>query len=150
MAIVKHSIDGTDSAIWAETDNINYFLSTNLTPDSAGSVTNVNVSRPAHTRRQYPGDASLVNVSANTAVVVQDPGRKSGNAIPGKPFVVTDGTEKRQFRYTGDWTDVHALFVGDVENETTLYSSTGTRYIIAATPQGLSTKAKAAPKPASV
>ena len=78
-----------------------------------------------------------------------DPGRKSGNAVAGKPFIVSDGTEKRQFRYTGNWTDVHALFVGDVANETTLYSSTGTRYIIAATPQGQTLKAKAAPKPAS-
>ena len=150
MAIQKHSIDGTDSAIWAETDNINYFLSTDLTPDSAGSVTNVQLNKPGHTRRQYPGDTSLVSVSAHSATTIMDPGRKSGNAIPGKPFVVTDGTEKRQFRYTGDWTDVHALFVGDVANETTLYSSTGTRYIIAATSQGLSTKTKTAPKPASV
>lgn len=150
MAIQKHSIAETDSAIWAETDNINYFLTTTLTPDSAGSVTNVQLNKPGHTRRQYPGDTSLVNVSAHSATTIVDPGRKSGNAIPGKPFVVTDGTEKRQFRYTGDWTDVHALFVGDVANETTLYSSTGTRYIIAATPSGLSTKAKAAPKPASV
>ena len=150
MAIVKHTVPDTDSAIWAETDNINYFLSTSLTPDSAGSVTNVQVSRPGHTRRQYPGDTSLVQVSQNTATVIQDPGRKSGNAVPGKPFVVDDGIEKRQFRYTGDWTDVHALFVGDVANETRLYSATGTRYIIAAVSQGLTTKAKAAPKPASV
>ena len=150
MAIQKHTIPSSDSAIWAETDNINYFLTTPLNPDSAGSVTNVNVSKPGHTRRQYPGDTSLVTVSAHTATTIMDLGRKSGNAIPGKPFVVSDSKEKRQFRYTGDWTDVHALFVGDVANETTLYSSTGTRYIIAATPQGLSTKAKAAPKPASV
>ena len=150
MAIQKHTIGETDSAIWAETDNINYFLSTTLTPDSADSVTNVQMNKPGHSRRQYPGDTSLVSVSSHTATTIMDPGRKSGNAIPGKPFVVTDGTEKRQFRYTGDWTDVHALFVGDVANETTLYSATGTRYIIAATSQGLSTKAKATPKPASV
>ena len=150
MAIQKHTVPDTDSAIWAETDNINYFLTTTLTPDSAGSVTNVQLSKPGHTRRQYPGDSSLVNVSAHSATTIVDPGRKSGNAIPGKPFVVTDGTEKRQFRFTGDWTDIHALFVGDVANETTLYSPTGTRYIIAAVSQGLTTKAKAAPKPASV
>ena len=150
MAIVKHTVPDTDSAIWAETDNINYFLSSDLTPDSAGSVQNVQLNKPGHTRRQYPGDTSLVTVSAHAATTIVDPGRKSGNAIPGKPFVVTDGTEKRQFRFTGDWTDVHALFVGDVANETTLYSPTGTRYIIAATSQGQVTKTKAAPKPASV
>lgn len=150
MAIQKHSIPDSDSAIWAETANINYFLSTDLTPDSVGSVTNVQLSKPGHTRRQYPGDSSLVNVSAHSATTIVDPGRKSGNAVAGKPFIVSDGTEKRQFRYTGNWTDVHALFVGDVANETTLYSSTGTRYIIAGTPQGQTLKAKAAPKPASV
>ena len=150
MAIQKHSIPDSDSAIWAETANINYFLTTALNPDSAGSVTNVQLNKPGHTRRQYPDDTSLVSVSAHSATTIVDPGRKSGNAVPGKPFVVTDGTEKRQFRYTGNWTDVHALFVGDVANETTLYSSTGTRYNIAATAQGLSLKSKAAPKPASV
>ena len=150
MAIQKHSIPETDSAIWAETDNINYFLSSDLTPDSAGQVTNVTVSKPGHSKRQYPGDTSLVSVSGHSAVTMVDPGRKSGNAIPGKPFIVDDGTEKRQFRFTGDWTDVHALFVGDVANETKLYSPTGTRYIIAATAQGVTTKSKPAPKPAAV
>ena len=101
-------------------------------------MTNVQLSKPAHTRRQYPGDTSLVNVSSHSATTIVDPGRKSGNAIPGKPFVADDGTEKRQFRFTGDWTDVHALFVGNVPNETSLYSPTGTRYVIAA-PAALST-----------
>ena len=138
MAIQKHSIADSNTAIWAETANINYFLTTPLTPDSADSVTNVQVSKPGHSRRQYPGDASLVSVSAHSATTIVDPGRKSGNAVPGKPFVADDGTEKRQFRYTGDWTDVHALFVGNVAAETKLYSSTGTRYVIAA-PAALST-----------
>ena len=61
-----------------------------------------------------------------------DPGRKSGNAVPGKPFVISDGTEKRQMRYTGRWMDVHAFFVGNVTVESTLWSDTGTRYVIAA------------------
>ena len=132
MAIQKHSIPDSNTAIWAETNNINYFLTTPLTPDSADSVTNVQVSKPGHSRRQYPGDSSLVTVSAHSATTIVDPGRKSGNAVPGKPFVADDDTEKRQFRYTGDWTDVHALFVGNVSKETKLYSSTGTRYVIAA------------------
>ena len=148
MAIQKHTIPSSDSAIWAETDNINYFLKTELTPDSADSVTNVQVSKPGHSRRQYPGDTSLVSVSAHSATTIVDPGRKSGNAIPGKPFVADDGTEKRQFRYTGDWTDVHALFVGNVANETKLYSSTGTRYIIAAVQAASTFTTKAAPKKA--
>ena len=138
MAIQKHTIDTTDSAIWAETPNINYFLTTPMVADSADSVTNVQVSKPAHSRRQYPGDQSAVGVSSHSATTIVDPGRKSGNAVPGKPFVADDGTEKRQFRYTGDWTDVHALFVGNVSTETKLYSSTGTRYVIAA-PTTLST-----------
>ena len=148
MAIQKHSIATTDTAIWAETANINYFLKTALTPDSADSVTNVQVSKPGHSRRQYPGDSSLVSVSAHSATTIVDPGRKSGNAVPGKPFVADDGVEKRQFRFTGDWTDVHALFVGNVDNETKLYSPTGTRYVIAAAGVTSTFTTKAAPKKA--
>ena len=61
-----------------------------------------------------------------------DPGRKSGSAIPGQPFRITDGTENRMMRYTGNWVDVHAFFTGNVDSDVSLYSPTGTRYIITA------------------
>ena len=145
MAIQKHTLPDTASAIWAETDNLNYFVTAEITPDSVGSVTNETTDVAASSRRQYPGDESPVAVKGGPRVYMVDPGRKSGSAIPGKSFRVSDGTENRMMRYTGTWTDVHAYFTGNVPNETSLYSPTGTRYVIAASGGQAMAKAKAVP-----
>lgn len=142
MSAQKFSLDGTDTAIWAEPANLNYFLKTTLTPDSAAGVTNVQTTVKAHTRRQYVGDTTLVNVSSHAMEYMRDPGRKSGSALPGKPFVVTDGIEKRQMRYSGDFMDVHAMFVGDAKFAIDLYSATGTRYSIAAAGEAIAAKVR--------
>ena len=89
----------------------------------------------AHTRRQYPGDSTPINVATSGRQFMVDPGRKSGNALPGKSFrVVGDaglpGEENRQFTYQGRWEDVHSLFVGDAAMQVFLYSPTGTRYVV--------------------
>lgn len=131
MSSQKFSLDSTDTAIWAEPANLNYFLKTPLDPDSAAGVSNKQTTVKAHTRRQYKGDTTLVNVSSHAMEYMVDPGRKSGSALPGKPFVITDGIEKRQMRFTGDFMDVHAMFVGDAKFDIDLYSPTGTRYSIA-------------------
>lgn len=142
MSAQKFSLANTDTAIWAEPANLNYFLKTTLEPDGAAGVSNVSTNVKAHTRRQYVGDTTLVNVSAHTMEYMVDPGRKSGAALPGKPFVVTDGTEKRQMRFTGDFMDVHAMFVGDAKYDIDLYSATGTRYSIAAAGEAIAAKVR--------
>ena len=149
MAIQKHTLPDTTSAIWAETENLNYFTKTAITPDSAGDVTNKTTDVAAHTRRQYPGDSSKVSVSSSSRVFMHDPGRKSGSAIPGSPFVISDGTETRQMRFTGTWTDVHSFFVGNTNAECSLYSPTGTRYVIAAAEAVTLTKSKPSPSPSA-
>ena len=136
MSIQKHSFPDKDLAIWAETANINYFVKSDLVPDSQGGVTNVQQSVKAHTRRQYVGDTTVSNVGAHTRTTLVDPGRKSGSAIPGSPFILTDGTQTRQFRYTGSFTELHAYLVGDAAMDLELYSPTGTRYVIAAVGEG--------------
>ena len=133
MAIQKHTLPDTDTAIWAETANLNHFSSTLISPDSSGGVSNVQTQVAAASRRQYPGDTSKVGVPGHSRTYLVDPGRRSGSAVPGKPFRINDGTENRMMRFTGDWVDVHAFFTGNVDVETSLYSPTGTRYIIAAT-----------------
>lgn len=140
MSIQKMTIPGSETAIWGEPTNINYFLKTDLTPDAAAGVVNKQTTVKAHTRRQYPGDTTPINVGASGRQFMVDPGRKSGNALPGKSFrVVGDaglpGEENRQFTYQGRWEDVHSLFVGDAAMQVFLYSPTGTRYVVnAATP----------------
>ena len=136
MSIQKHSFPDANFAIWAETANINYFVKSALVPDSQGGVTNVQQNVKAHTRRQYVGDTTLSNVGAHSRTTLVDPGRKSGSAIPGSPFILSDGTETRQFRYTGSFTELHAYLVGDAAMDLELFSSTGTRYVIKATAEG--------------
>ena len=130
MSAQKFSLANTDTAIWAEPANLNYFLKTGLEPDSAAGVSNKTSTVKQHTRRQYKGDITTSTVSSHTREYMVDPGRKSGSALPGSPFVVTDGTEKRTFRLVGDFLDVHALFLGDAKFDLDLYSPTGTRYSI--------------------
>ena len=143
MSAQKFSLENTDTAIWAEPDNLNYFLTSALTPDSAAGVSNKTSTVKQHTRRQYKGDVTTSTVSTHSREFMVDPGRKSGSALPGSPFVVTDGTEKRTFRLVGDFMDVHALFLGDAKADLDLYSPTGTRYSITAAAPGMVTSAKA-------
>lgn len=129
MTIQKFEIDGFDLAIYAEPANINYFLKTEITPASAGAVVNKTSTVKSFTRRQYVGDPTPVNVSGGERVYMYDPGRKVGNALPGEPFILDDGTEKRQFTFAGNVVDLHAFLTGDVNEETKLYT-TGARYVI--------------------
>ena len=136
MAIQKFTIGGSDTAIWAEPDNLNYFLQTPLTPDAATGVINKQAVVKAHQRRRYPGDPNPINVSSHSRSFMIDPGAKYSRGLPGKPFrVVSDaglpGEENRQFTFQGDWADVHALFTGDAAMQVYLYSGRG-RYTVAA------------------
>ena len=136
MTIEKFTIGSSDTAIWAEADNLNYFLKTPITPDAAVGVSNKQSMVKAHSRRRYPGDPNPINVSSHQRSFMVDPGAKFSRGLPGKPFrVVSDaglpGEENRQFTFQGDWADVHALFVGDAKMLVYLYSGRG-RYTVAA------------------
>lgn len=130
MSIQKHSLDGTDAAIYAETDNLNYFLASELEPDTVGGVTNAQASVSAFTRRRYSGDATPINVSAHQREYLVDPGRRNGSATPGKGMILDDGVEKRSFTYTGPWTDVHAFLTGALKPGLTKCYSESARYDI--------------------
>ena len=58
-----------------------------------------------------------------------DPGRVDLQTLPGKPFILDDGTEKRQFTYVGNVIDLHAFLMADVKVETKLYT-VGPPYIL--------------------
>ena len=127
--IQKCTPTGEAFSVWCIPANFNYFVTTPLTPDSAGSVVNKQASVKAHTRRKYVGDPAPSNVSASTREFMVDPGRKVGNALPGFSFILDDGTEKRQFTLQGDVMDLHAYLVGELKAETKLYTQ-GARYVI--------------------
>lgn len=137
MTILKHKAGTSTPAlyIWAETANINYFLSTALTPVSAGGVQDKISNVSAHSRRQYPGDATPINVASSVREYVFDPGARNGSALPGKPFILIadyglPAEEKRQFTYQGRFLDLHGFLSNNVKFQVRLYSSTGKRYII--------------------
>ena len=129
MTVQKFVPEGFELAIYAEEANINYFLTTPMTPASVGAVVSKTATVKASTRRQYVGDPTPVNVSGGERVYMYDPGRKVGNALPGKPFILDDGTEKRQMTFSGNVVDLHAFLLSDVKEETKLYT-TGARYVI--------------------
>ena len=122
MAITKHVFDAEGNAIYGETDNINYFLTTPLTPAGQGTVVEKQSNVKAFTRRRYPGDVSPSNVSATTREYLYDPGRRNGAPTPGAPFILDDGVEKRSFTFTGPFLDLHAFITSDASKTMRLYS----------------------------
>ena len=129
MTTKKFSPEGFDLCIYGEEANINYFLTTPLTPDSEGGIVNKTSTVKAHTRRRYVGDTTPSNVSGGERVWMYDPGRIRLNVLPGEPFILDDKVEKRQFTYTGNIVDLHAFLMSDVKEETKLYT-TGAPYVI--------------------
>ena len=127
--IQKCTPAGQDFSIWCIPENFNYFVKTDVTPDSADSVVNKQTQVKAHTRRKYVGDPAPSNVSSASREFMVDPGRKVGNALPGFSFILDDGTEKRQFTLQGNVMDLHAYLVTDLNAETKLYTQ-GARYVI--------------------
>lgn len=142
MAIQKHSLPDLDAAIYAETANINYFLNTTLSPDSAGGAENRTKEIPQRSVRRFPGDPTPFTIPSTTATYLYDPGRRNGSATPGKEMILDDGIEKRVFTYTGPWTDVHAFLVGDAKMDLAAYSESA-RYDIKAVSAGQTQAVKA-------
>ena len=139
MAVLPFTIEvpqGKPITIYAEPDNINFFLNGELEPDTVDGVTNGTSSVGASTRHTYPGQATPVNVSGGSREYLVDPSRKSGNALPGRSFVLVatdeDGAvlEKRQFTFKGRLLDLHAFLSAEVSNLTYLYMNTGARYTL--------------------
>ena len=129
MTIQKFSPEGFELDIYAELANINYFLTTPLVPVSASGVVNKTTTVKAHTRRRYVGDTTPSNVSGGDRVFMYDPGRINLSVLPGQPFILDDGTEKRQFTFVGTVHDLHSYLLGEVNADTKLYT-TGARYVI--------------------
>ena len=122
MAAQKMVPAGKDLAIYGQPENINYFVTTPLVPVSETSAVDKTSTVSAHTRRRYKGDTTPVNVSGSTREFLYDPGRRNGSAVPGNPFILDDGTEKRAFHYTGTVMDLHAYLVGEAAMDLVLYS----------------------------
>jgi hypothetical protein len=136
MAIQPHTIDMLTAdpvTIYGESANLEYFFFGDFIPDTADGVTTATASVDNHTRRQYPGDPTAINVSGSSRAYLKDPSRKSGNGLPGKSFVVAalsaqgQVVEKRQFTYKGDWNDLHAVMRARAKTDMYAWNNTGAR-----------------------
>jgi hypothetical protein len=132
MTSVKMIPDGRDIAIFGEPANINYFVKTDLEAASEGSVENKQAKVKEHTRRRFVGDATPSNVDPHDRDFLFDPGRRNGSAVPGRIFVLDDGTERRQFHFTGSVMDLHAYLVAEASMDLTLVSPSASYDITAA------------------
>jgi len=129
MTVQKFAPEGFELAIYAEQANLNYFLTTAIEPASAGAIVNKTSEVKPHTRRKYVGDPAPSNIPKTDRTYMYDPGRKVGNALPGQPFILDDGVEKRQMTFSGNVIDLHAFLMSDAKMEFKLYT-TGARYVI--------------------
>ena len=129
--IQKCTPTGRDFSIYCIPANFNYFVKTDLVPDTEEGVVNKQSSVSAHTRRKYIDDPAPSNVSGHSREYMYDPGRKVGNSIPGFSFILDDGVEKRQFTLDGNVMDLHAYLVSDLSVDVKLYTQ-GARYVIEA------------------
>ena len=129
MSIKKFSPEGFELDIYGELANINYFLNTPLVPVSETGIVNKEVDVKEHPRRRYVGDTKPTQVPATKRVFMYDPGRIDRSALPGQPFILKQGTEKRQFTFNGNVVDLHAFLISDVKEATKLYT-TGAPYDI--------------------
>ena len=136
MAREKMQPEGEDFFIYGEPANINYFLKTALESVSVGGVVDKPVSVKAHKRRRYVGDPAPSDIPKHDKVVLYDPGRTSGNALPGKPFILSDGTETRQFTLQGDIINLHSFLVSNAKMALKLTTNEGAKYSIAAAAGG--------------
>ena len=132
MAREKMQPDGETFFIYGEPANINYFVKTALESVSIGSVVDKSSTVKKHKRRRYVGDPIPSDVEEHTRQFMYDPGRTSGNALPGKPFILSDGTETRQFTLQGNIMDLHSYLVGDAKVALKLTTNDGAKYSIAA------------------
>ena len=131
MTKKKHTPDGRNFSIIGETPNINYFLKTPLTPDSAGGVVNDTTTRKESKIRRYVGDPTPYTRPQGPMRYMKDPGRIDLQTLPGSSFILDDGIEKRQFTLVGAIMDLHAFLVSSAKMEIKLYT-TGAPYVIAA------------------
>ncbi len=138
MAILPHTVQvpgGQPLTIYGETANINYFIQGNLEPDELDGPTNGQAQVSGGQRRQYPGDATRISFGSATREFLKDPSRSSGNALPGRPFILKENFEgsegeQRQFTYKGRLIDLSAFLRAEAAMNMRLYSNTGAKYKI--------------------
>ena len=132
----KLVIPDANWCIYGHPTNFNYFVNTPLVPAVNGERVFTTKNKSEHKRRRYVGDPAPSNVSAHSYGHVYDPGRKTGRAIPGWSFILSDGVEKRQFTTTGDVILLTDYLEKNLKMKCRLYTQGANTEIAAATAGG--------------
>lgn len=111
---------------------LQWFLNTPLVDDEAGDPEVKTKFVPVHQRRRGPSDQTPINIPDSNPEYLKDPTLKSGNARPGKQFILqttadADDDEKRQFTFTGRVMDLRQILAADIKYPTYLYVQGGGR-----------------------
>jgi len=115
--------------------NWNFFCATEAQADEVGGKSNGQKSVKGHQRRRGPSDTTPINVTQSLAEYLIDPSLKSGNALPGKGFILkttpnADKQEKRAFQYVGRSMDLIEYLDQNVNYETYIYLENGARHTL--------------------
>jgi len=116
--------DGTRGAFTVIGDkrNWNFFCATAAEADNVQAKQVKTKAVKGHQRRRGPSDASPINVEQANANYLVDPSLKSGNALPGKGFILkttpnADTQEQRALQLVGRPQDLIMYLDGNVNNE---------------------------------
>jgi hypothetical protein len=126
----SHSVNGKSVKVYAIEDNWKYFVTD--TPDAPGVIASKTFSMPATSVHRFPGDPLPFNRKSYSATRSLPVAR--GRTIPGKPFVLTDGIETRQFSFTGSMTSLYSYVVSAATKNCTLISPSGASRAIVKNP----------------
>ena len=126
----SHTIDTKTVKVYAIAANLTYFVTD--TPVVPGVGAPVTYAVKAQTVRRHPSDPAPYNRAGFTATRSLPVAR--GRALPGKPFVLTDGIETRQFSFVGSLSTLYAYLLNTAKQDFTLISPSGAARLIKKTP----------------
>lgn len=123
----------TGLKIWDKYGNLEYFCDVAGLTEASASIVNKQANVKGSSVHYYMNSEATYTRAATVKQFIHDPGRRKGNAIPGKPFVLVadaglPGEESRRFLYEGAFMDLHAFITGSAKMQVDLFSATGTRY----------------------
>ena len=117
----SNAAEGSELTLWTiAPENLNYFIDVagaGLEPQDSGSVVvdkSQSKSGNASVKR-YPGDPAPFTRANVPKTIMRNRNVRHGNALPGRRFILDDGTERRQFTYQGQLASLHALLVGNLK-----------------------------------
>lgn len=107
--------------------NLTYFADVTALDDKARTGQDLSVQVSAHSTNSFMGDPAPSSVKAHTRYVSTGL-RRSKGGYPGYTITLSDGTETRDFSYTGTMSGLVAWLKTTAKVEVNLFGPTGTPY----------------------